>query len=218
MLATETLYTLRKRKRIITWGGMRAWLSFHIFTGIVGPYLVFLHTGFRFAGLAGATTLMTGIVVFSGFIGRYIYNAIPRTPAGAELEIAQLEAAIQRAESQLQAWLAARPAQLQALATQMGAVPVVSGTGVKAILWQGQVERDYRRRWQAAVARIDEPIRQQTTELDGLICRRRELQCQMALLSVTRRLLARWHVAHVPLAMSLFVAAFMHIVAALYYR
>ena len=64
MLATETLYTLRKRKRIITWGGMRAWLSFHIFTGIIGPYLVFLHTGFRFAGLAGATTLMTGIVAY----------------------------------------------------------------------------------------------------------------------------------------------------------
>ncbi|MEN4098501.1 MAG: hypothetical protein ROW52_01135, partial [Anaerolineaceae bacterium] len=40
MLMTETLYSLRKRSRLARWGRMSAWLQFHIFTGIVGPYLV----------------------------------------------------------------------------------------------------------------------------------------------------------------------------------
>ena len=59
MLMTEVLYSLRKQSRHIRWGPMQTWLSAHIFTGIVGPYMVFLHTGFQFAGLAGLTMWLT---------------------------------------------------------------------------------------------------------------------------------------------------------------
>ena len=91
MIMTETLYSLRKRSRRATWGRMSSWLDFHIFTGIVGPYLVLLHTSWKFNGLAGIVTLFTLIIVASGFVGRYIYTTIPRTVDGAELEINQLE-------------------------------------------------------------------------------------------------------------------------------
>ena len=86
MLLTETLYSLRKRSRSTRWGKMSAWLQFHIFTGLVGPYMVFLHTSWKFNGLAGAVTLLTGVVVISGFIGRYIYTRIPRTAEGLEID------------------------------------------------------------------------------------------------------------------------------------
>jgi hypothetical protein len=120
MLATETLYSLRKRiRRMARWGCMRTWLSAHIFMGIVGPYLVFLHTGWQFAGLAGVTMLLTGVVVLSGFIGRYIYTAIPRTPSGAILEKAQLERDIRRVEIELHTWSTARPSPLKNLVGQM---------------------------------------------------------------------------------------------------
>lgn len=85
MLMTETLYSLRKRSRRAFWGSMAEWLRFHIFTGIVGPYLVLLHTSWKFNGLAGATTVLTVIIVFSGFVGRYIYTRIPRTLDGVEI-------------------------------------------------------------------------------------------------------------------------------------
>jgi len=84
MLSTETLYSLRKRERMARWGRMSAWLQFHIFTGIVGPFMVLLHTSWKFNGLAGVTTLLTAIIVISGFIGRYIYTRIPRTADGIE--------------------------------------------------------------------------------------------------------------------------------------
>ena len=81
MLMTEIMYSARKRWRLFRFGQVRHWLSFHIFTGIVGPALVLMHTGLAFRGLAGLTMLLTVIVVASGFLGRYIYTAVPRTMA-----------------------------------------------------------------------------------------------------------------------------------------
>ena len=85
MLMTETLYSFRKRSRKARWGSMAVWLQIHIFTGLVGPYMVLLHTSWKFNGLAGATTLLTIIIVISGFIGRYIYTRIPRALDGVEI-------------------------------------------------------------------------------------------------------------------------------------
>jgi hypothetical protein len=95
MLMTEILYSLRKRSRSARWGRMSSWLSFHIFTGIVGPYMVLLHAAWTFRGLAGIVTLMTVIVVASGFIGRYIYTSIPRSLDGFEVESSAIEKEIE---------------------------------------------------------------------------------------------------------------------------
>jgi hypothetical protein len=132
MLMTETLYSLRKRSRKGRWGTMKSWLQFHIFTGLVGPFMVLLHTSWKFHGLAGVTTLLTIIIVISGFIGRYIYTRIPRSLDGAEIS--------------------------------------TPGT-----------------------------------------------QAQATLIMRTRRTLSIWHAIHIPIGMALFVAAFIHIGAALTY-
>jgi hypothetical protein len=132
MLITEILYSIRKRSQTARWGSMASWLQFHIFTGLIGPYLVLLHSSWKFNGLAGATTLLTIIIVISGFIGRYIYTQIPRALDGVEIE------------------------------TPSG-------------------------------------------------------QVQAGALARARRLMAVWHLFHIPLGMALFTAAFIHIGAALYY-
>ncbi|MGA2503785.1 MAG: hypothetical protein ABSG01_06810 [Anaerolineales bacterium] len=132
MLMTEILYSIRKRSRSARWGSMASWLQFHIFTGLVGPYMVLLHSSWKFNGLAGATTLLTILIVVSGFIGRYIYTQIPRTLEGVEIDTPA---------GQSQAWGLAR----------------------------------------------------------------------------ARRMLATWHIIHIPIGMVLFTAAFIHIGAALYY-
>ena len=85
MLATEVLYSLRKRAKRVHVGRLHDWLSVHIFMGIFGPYLVLLHSAWTYDGLAGAAMLMTIVVVISGFIGRYIYTRIPRSVDGSEL-------------------------------------------------------------------------------------------------------------------------------------
>jgi hypothetical protein len=101
MLLTESLYTLRKRQKNAGWGKMARWLEFHIFTGIVGPYLVLLHTSWKFNGLAGVVMLLTAVIVASGFIGRYIYTAVPRTADGIELSLMEIEARIALLDKQI---------------------------------------------------------------------------------------------------------------------
>ncbi|HYO42175.1 MAG TPA: hypothetical protein VES19_03155 [Candidatus Limnocylindrales bacterium] len=109
MLMTEVLYSLRKRAMRRPRGSMRSWLRFHIITGIVGPYLVLLHTAWTFNGLAGWLTVMTMVVVASGFIGRYIYTAVPRTADGVIIEAQVLQAQLDAARLAAVAAAAATP-------------------------------------------------------------------------------------------------------------
>ncbi|HEX2201890.1 MAG TPA: hypothetical protein VHG91_01260 [Longimicrobium sp.] len=80
MLFAETGYTWRKNVRREGWGPMRHWLQAHVFAGLVGPYLVLLHTSFRFRGLAGVAALLLLVVVASGVVGRFAYTAVPKRP------------------------------------------------------------------------------------------------------------------------------------------
>jgi hypothetical protein len=77
MLMAETLYSIRKLMTDARWGSMAGWLRFHMVTGLVGPYMVLLHTTMKFRGLAGVAMLLTVVVVVSGIIGRYLYTAAP---------------------------------------------------------------------------------------------------------------------------------------------
>ncbi len=56
---------------------MRTLLSWHIYAGLLGPLLVLLHTGHKFESVLGISlTALTLIVVFSGFVGRYLLRRI----------------------------------------------------------------------------------------------------------------------------------------------
>lgn len=104
MLLTETLYSLRKRSRSVKWGRMSTWLQLHIYMGIVGPFMVLLHTSWKFNGLAGVTTLLTVIIVVSGFFGRYIFTRIPRTLDGLEIEGTLSQEALKQARRLMALW------------------------------------------------------------------------------------------------------------------
>ena len=104
MLMTEILYSLRKRMRTVHFGRMSLWLKFHIFTGLVGPYMVLLHTSWKFNGLAGVTTLLTVVIVISGFVGRYIYTRIPRTAEGVVIEGSSSAEALKHARRLMALW------------------------------------------------------------------------------------------------------------------
>ena len=163
MLMTATLYSLRKLRTTARWGSMAAWLRFHMVTGLVGPYMVLLHTAMRFRGLAGLAMLLTAVVVVSGLIGRYLYTAVPRDVGDG---------------------------------VSTGGVP--RGPGRAALPGDGNgAPREGRGPAPSA---------------DG-----RDVDRRRARLARRRRALAVWHTLHVPLAWALFAAAFVHVVAALYY-
>ena len=217
MLMTETLYSLRKRTRSARWGKMANWLKFHIFTGLVGPFMVFLHTSWKLNGIAGVVTMLTLIVVLSGIIGRYIYTAIPRTADGAEMQAAELEAQISAADTQIKAWVATRPQLATVLEQNLGNLPDTANLGLGAIFGRWLLERETRRAWQREERKADVQVRAQLKEIEKMVQRKNALSRQVASLAMARRMLAVWHAVHIPIGMALFTAAFLHIGGALYY-
>lgn len=85
MVFAEVGYSWRKRTSRSGPGPVRAWLQLHVYAGIVGPFLVLLHTSFRFRGLAGVLTLIMLVVVGSGVVGRFVYGGMPRGEARRNL-------------------------------------------------------------------------------------------------------------------------------------
>ena len=218
MLMTETLYSFRKRVRLFQAGRLRAWLSAHIFTGIVGPTLVLAHSAFEFNGLAGLSMLMTLLVVGSGFVGRYLYTAIPRTRAGAEMALTQVAAQADEVQVEIDRFTASRAAQAQALiaADAEHRAEAQRGTA-RALLARAFVDWRYRRALQRRLGRLDATERKQLSELSKLLRRRREIERQIATLRSAHKLMSAWHTVHVPLGVTLFMSAFLHVIGTLYY-
>ena len=85
-------YSLRKRvKAFRRLGPLGRWLDVHIFLGIVGPMLVILHSAFKVQGLVALSFWSMIAVALSGVLGRYLYLQIPRSRAGEELTLAELQ-------------------------------------------------------------------------------------------------------------------------------
>jgi hypothetical protein len=207
MLSTETLYSLRKRLPRFHYGRMSLWLQAHIITGIVGPYLVVLHAGWKFNGLAGVLTLLTLVVVVSGLIGRYIYTAVPRTLEGAEVAVAELEQRIGAADRRIK---------------ELGLEGLVAAASLPPRGWRLVLARPFlrwrlKRRLRRAVAALDPAARTRAEPLLKVLLDRQNWQLQILSVDVARRLLAVWHVFHVPLTGVVFTLAAVHIGAALYY-
>jgi len=217
MLMTETLYSLRKRSRSARWGRMAEWLEFHIFTGIVGPYLVLLHSSWKFNGLAGVVMLLTVMILASGFVGRYLYTAVPRTADGVEVEARLLEEQIAASNMALQAWFNAPEGALRDLARNFSSAPVGSAGQFSLVVGRAVLDWNYQLNWWLERRRLNPSQRAQARRLEELVSRRRTLEIQLASVTVARRLLALWHAIHVPLGMVLFSAAIIHIIAAIYY-
>lgn len=217
MLMTETLYSLRKRSRSARWGRTSSWLRFHIFTGLVGPYLVLLHTSWKLNGLAGIVAALMIAVVLSGVVGRYIYTAVPRTADGVVIEAAELESHIAAAEADLHRWLADLPETEQRLAQRLAVLSDTTSGGPLLVLGRTFLDWEYRLAWWRERQRMGELEKARASELDRLLRLRLSLGRQVASLAMARRMLATWHTVHIPMGMVLFTAAFVHVGAAIYY-
>ncbi len=218
MLVTELLYSARKRWGFFKFGQVRHWLSFHIFTGIVGPTLVLMHTGMVFQGLAGFTMALTVLVVASGFLGRYIYTAVPRTLAGVEVDRRTLEAQVIRQRQELLDWSTDKSARVQTLVRQEMAL--VAGGGsmpATAVLTRRFKEVNERQRLRTAIRKLEKEEQARMAEIERLIRQQRRLISQINSLQAVRQMMGWWHTLHVPLGLTLFSAMFIHIFASIYY-
>src|ERR1035437_4296148 len=107
LMLVPLAYLIVKRiaplKRAVTkQASMQTLLVVHIYAGVLGPILVVLHTGHKFASPLGiALTAMTLIIVVSGFVGRYLMRSVGQELQEKQKWLAELTAAFQRAQEEI---------------------------------------------------------------------------------------------------------------------
>ncbi|MCK6574378.1 4Fe-4S dicluster domain-containing protein [Myxococcota bacterium] len=103
LLATQ-LYRLGRRFAP-RYGSMQFWMETHVWFGVLGGLYGFFHTAFVFSGVVSTMAFLTMVAALvTGFVGRYILYLVPRSGAGTQLELKDLErrmAALDREMEQL---------------------------------------------------------------------------------------------------------------------
>jgi hypothetical protein len=218
MVLTETLYSIRKRTTLMRWAGpVRYWLSFHIFTGIVGPFMVLTHTAFQFRGLAGIAMALTVIVCGSGFVGRYFYTAIPRSLAGVEASSTDLVDEIRQIQTSIAELTRQRSTAVQALVAADAQRKRQARGDWTLVILRGWDDWRYRRNLHRQIRRLEKSEQQKLGDVERMLTRRRDLERQIRMLQAARRLLSVWHIAHVPMGVALFSSVAIHVSATLYF-
>ncbi len=86
------LYPLRKKwPGLSRQGSSKHWLDIHVLLGLSAPFIIALHSAFKFRGFAGMAFWIMVAVSLSGVIGRYLYGQIPRRLNSAELSAKELQ-------------------------------------------------------------------------------------------------------------------------------
>ena len=105
LIIGNLLYLVRRRLINVGWlGSMKAWMDWHVFSGIVGPGFVLMHSAFTLRTWpAMVASLSLVIVVGTGLFGRYLYRLVPRVADGRQEPAEELAADVDHALMTLRA-------------------------------------------------------------------------------------------------------------------
>ena len=214
MLVGVVSYMIRKRWTFMhRFGSLRAWLTFHIFLCTLGPFLVLLHTSFKFGNIASVSFWSMAIVVGSGIFGRYVYIRIPKTVNGQFLS----PQVVRQAQHQLIQRVAGQTklsvAYIQSLTKTSQPSKRIIGAVYQSMVFELRKKR--------LGSYFDNELKSQ-----GVASETREwaiplmldnafLQLRAQVMQPFIRAFGYWHVLHIPLALVMLVALIVHIVIAI---
>lgn len=204
------------RKKLVQWkwlGGLRTWIAFHVFSGIVGAALILLHSALLPRSALGIYALLClAVVVFSGLVGRYIYAHVPRTVEGWEIQSGELRKRLQGYRGQL----AAAGLSADLLDDSQGDVPERKSLAARLLgLLAGdrEVRRSYRRL--RAAVRSHAALRPLAGRLLPLARRYCQDRQRLARYGELRGLMSSWRFLHRWLAVVMIAVVLFHVGVAL---
>ena len=174
-----------------------------------------LHSSFKVQGLVALSFWSMILVAASGVFGRYLYLQIPRTRAGAEMNLAALE----RVDADLSERLRREfrlsddtVVQLEALATGPPAEGGLTRTLFRILT--DDLTRGRRLRAFAEACRgVPPSVRR---EFQGVLRAKADARRRIVLWSRIHDLFHYWHVAHKPFAIVMYVFMLVHIGVAIW--
>ncbi len=212
------LYPLRKHLPALRRAGnLRTWLQVHILAGLALPFVVAVHAGWRFTGLIGLGYAAMVLVILSGVVGRYLYGHIPRRQDGLELSLEAVANERRALLTRIAAATGLHPAEVDH-ALHPGAAPG-AGRGIAGTLARLVAGDLARRRAVRELARLraqprpglPPPDPHALAEAVKLARREVALEQQVRMLGATQRVFTWWHVAHLPVAITSFLAILVHV-------
>lgn len=215
MMILMLTYSLRKRTRLLgRLFSLRTWLNLHIFLGIFGPLLILLHTSFKVQGLVAVAFWSMVAVALSGYLGRFLYQQIPRNLAGDELSLGELEESSREADQKLVSCLGESNEGLKLLRQLQIDLTPESGSTLRLLgeLLLADIKRPLLR-WQVRreVHQSEIVLDADLNEVVDLAVRRATLQRRVLVLERVQRLFHYWHVIHKPFAIIMYLIMAVHI-------
>jgi hypothetical protein len=212
------LYPIRKRVRKVALpGSVPGWLRVHIVVGLFLPWLVALHAGWRFTGLAGLAFWAMVVVWASGLVGKYLYGRIPRSRNGLELTLDEIASRHRQLVLEISAYTGWSPQEVEQ--ATLGGVATDSASGVWGAIRRMTADdlarrralRDLRRRWERSNPGSRTLDRKTWAEVGRLARQQMALEQQVRLLDATRKVFRYWHAAHLPVGLTALLAVVVHV-------
>ena len=214
MVVGVVSYMLRKRWTFLhRFGKLSSWLTFHIFLCTLGPFLVLLHTTFKFGNIASISFWSMAIVVASGIFGRYVYIRIPKTVNGQFLSPQVINQAyvslIQRIASKTQLPVAYLE-KLTKLSRPSGRIIPAIYQSIGFELRTRKLKQYFNTEMKKQG--VTEELRQWA--IPQLIDNA-HLQVRAHVMQPFIRAFGYWHVLHIPLALVMLIALVIHVAVAI---
>ncbi|MGZ3742584.1 MAG: hypothetical protein ACXVBQ_01895 [Pseudobdellovibrionaceae bacterium] len=212
LMIIMNVYSLRKR---VTWlsrsGKLASWLNFHILCGLIGPTFILFHCNFKVRGIVGISFWSMVISFSSGLIGRYFYIQMLQVKKEFEKEADQRLAKIGRVLERINIPFTAQDQELYSKkALQLAGAPLndIPFNPVKALIYS--IIGDIRMSFKEPETGPQWPTVTKHILKDYAINKRRS-----SLLAPFQRLMGYWHAFHFPFAIFMYIAAVIHVTAAL---
>jgi hypothetical protein len=214
MMVLMLLYSVRKRVGALRrLGPLSRWLDVHIYLGVFGPLLVVLHSSFKVQGLVALSFWSMVVVASSGVLGRYLYLQIPRTRAGEELALAEIEKHDRDLTERLRARFSLSDRQLAAL-DALVALPSRTGLlgGLARMLSDDLRLRAGLRDFARGCRSVPRPV---FREFERVVRQKALARRRILLWDRAHELFHYWHVLHKPFAIVMYLFMIVHVVVAL---
>ena len=214
MMVLMLLYSVRKRVGALRrLGPLGRWLDVHIYLGVFGPLLVVLHSSFKVQGLVALSFWSMVIVASSGVLGRYLYLQIPRTRAGEERALAELEAEDRDLSGQLRTRFRLDEAQIAGL-DALVAVPTRVGLlgGFARLVTDDLRLRSGLRAFARSCRSVPAPV---FADFERVVRQKAQVHRRILLWDRVHELFHYWHVLHKPFAVVMYLFMIVHVAVAL---
>jgi len=213
MIVGVAMYSVRKRvRRFEQSGQLRNWLTIHIFLCTLGPWLVLLHTAFRFGGVISIAFWSMIAVVLSGIFGRYIYVRIPKATDGQFLSESALLARQKHLLHSIKEYHNVADSRVSEFVRET-AGPQIGDGWMSRLL--AAIKRDLsistRRKALLLMARSDGMADAESIVFVRRVMDYQNLVQQTSVSGVFQRLFGYWHVFHLPLALIMLAIMLLHI-------